>query len=92
MDEVIVWGNKNHGVSIGEMPQDLAGGYISDGANLGYLGVTNTLKTPFTQVSFTEKTIQDYGDPSQPINGVIINMPSVRTSGCTMYNDFLFVV
>lgn len=42
MDEVIVWGNKNHGVSIGEMPQDLAGGYISDGANLGYLGVTNT--------------------------------------------------
>lgn len=88
MDEVIVWGNKNHGVSIGEMPQDLAGGYISDGANLGYLGVTNTLKTPFTQVSFTEKTIQDYGDPSQPINGVIINMPSVRTSGCTMYNDF----
>lgn len=88
LDEVIVLGNRPNQVGIGEQPGTLDGGYQSNGSNLGFLGLTDVMKTPFTQVGFTEKTIQDYGDPSQPINGVISNMPSVKTSGCTMYNDF----
>lgn len=88
LNEVIVLGNRPNVVGIGEKVEDLPGGYISQGANLGFLGVTDVRKTPFTQISFTEKSIRDWGDPSQPVNGIIENMPSVKTSGCTMYNDF----
>lgn len=86
--DVLVWGNRWNSISVGQTSEDMPGGYISQGARLGFLGETNILKTPFTQFSFTEKAIQDYGDPSQPINSVAANMPSVKTSGCTMYNDF----
>ena len=88
LQDVLVWGNRWDSISVGQTSEDLPGGYISQGARLGFLGETNILKTPFTQFSFTEKAIQDYGDPSQPINSVAANIPSVKTSGCTMYNDF----
>ena len=88
LQDVLVWGNRWDSISVGQTSEDLPGGYISQGARLGFLGETSILKTPFTQFSFTEKAIQDYGDPSQPINSVAVNMPSVKTSGCTMYNDF----
>ena len=88
LQDVLVWGNRWNSISVGQTSEDMPGGYISQGARLGFLGETNILKTPFTQFSFTEKAIQDYGDPSQPINSVAANMPSVKTSGCTMYNDF----
>lgn len=88
LQDVLVWGNRWDSISVGQTSEDLPGGYISQGARLGFLGETSILRTPFTQFSFTEKAIQDYGDPSQPINSVAVNMPSVKTSGCTMYNDF----
>lgn len=88
LQDVLVWGNRWNSISVGQTSEDMPGGYISQGARLGFLGETNILKTPFTQFSFTEKAIQDYGDPSQPINSVAANIPSVKTSGCTMYNDF----
>lgn len=88
LNEVIVLGNKVNQVSVGQTAKVRADGYIATGTGMGYLGITDTLKTPFTEKTFTEKAIQDYGDPSQPVNGVIQNMPSVKTSGCTMYNDF----
>ncbi len=88
LDEVIVLGNRPDRISIGQTPKVMADGYTHSGVSMGYLGMTDTMKAPFTGKSFTEKAIHDYGDPSQPINGVIQNMPSVKTSGCTMYNDF----
>ena len=56
LQDVLVWGNRWDSISVGQTSEDLPGGYISQGARLGFLGETSILKTPFTQFSFTEKS------------------------------------
>jgi len=88
LDGIVVMGNRENQVEVGQPVSVNPDGYTTKGVSMGYLGMTDVMKSPFTQTGFAEKTIEDYGDPSQPINGVIVNMPSVKTSGTTMYNDF----
>lgn len=65
------------------------GGYVHTDSRLGLLGNKSVMDVPFTQVSFTEKAISDYGSPAQPLQQVLINEPSVRVaSSSPMYSDF----
>lgn len=66
----------------------LPGGFVSREGNLGRLGNKNIMDMPFTQTSFTEKTIEKFNDPSAQLTGVLVNTPSVKSSSYTLYNDF----
>ena len=79
LDEVVVEGEAN----------TLPGGFISETAKVGVFGNEDILDTPFTQNIYTQKTIEMFEDPNQPLNGVLANNPSVRIgSASTMYTDF----
>lgn len=82
MSEVIIEGQRE------VLPAAYNGGNIATASSGNLLGEKDVMDTPFTTITLTNKTIEDYGDPSQPISSVLINNPSVRTSSSTMYNDF----
>lgn len=67
---------------------NLPGGFVSREGNLGRLGNKDLMDMPFTQTSFTEKTIEKFNDPSAQLTGVLVNTPSVKSSSYTLYNDF----
>lgn len=66
----------------------IPGGFLSREGNLGRLGNKDLMDMPFTQTSFTQKTIESFNDPSAQLTGVLINTPSVKSSSYTLYNDF----
>lgn len=66
----------------------MAGGAVNTSYDAGIMGVQDLKDTPFTAVSFTEKTIKNYSDPTQPLPSILVNDPSVRSTGTTFYDDF----
>ena len=69
--------------------EELPGGFIYKKARNGILGSADIMDIPFTQFSYTEKTIETFGNPSLPLNNILINNPSIRTSSTSpMYTDF----
>ncbi|MDR1606835.1 MAG: TonB-dependent receptor [Deltaproteobacteria bacterium] len=68
---------------------ELPGGFIYKNARNGVLGGMDIMDIPFTQFNYTEKTVRTFGDSSLPLNLVLINNPSIRTSNTSpMYSDF----
>lgn len=79
LDEMIVEGRR----------ENLPGNFIAAKDRVGLLGETDILDVPFTQNRYTFKTLEVFGNPNQPLNGVLGNNPSVRiASNSTMYTDF----
>jgi iron complex outermembrane receptor protein len=69
--------------------EELPGGFIYRKARNGVMGGMDIMDIPFTQFSYTEKTVEDFGDPSLPLNLILVNNPSIRTSNTSpMYTDF----
>lgn len=67
----------------------LPGGYQVQTSRLGILGNVAVQDVPFTQRNYSEKTIENFYDPNQAINGVLANNPSIRVgSASPMYTDF----
>lgn len=67
----------------------LPGGFVSAENRVGVLGNIDVIDVPFTQKQYTEKTIETFYDPNQPINGTLANNPSIRIgSPSPMYTDF----
>lgn len=52
-----------------------AGGQVATGGQVGLLGNRSFMDTPFSQVSYTQKTIQD--QQAKSLNEVLLNDPSV---------------
>lgn len=81
LDEVIVEADREKVVQ--------PGGFIYNDAKNGILGSTNIMNIPFSQIGYTKKTIETFGDPSQPLNTILVNNPSIRTSSSSpRYTDF----
>lgn len=53
-----------------------AGGQVATGGQVGLLGNRNFMDTPFSQISYTQKTIQD--QQARSLNEVLLNDPSVN--------------
>lgn len=67
----------------------LPGGFVASEDRVGILGSIEAIDVPFTQKKYTEKTIENFADPNQPLNGVLANNPSIRVgSPSPMYTDF----
>lgn len=58
-----------------QLPEAYAGGQVAKGAQVGMLGNRSVLNTPFSQTSYTNKTIQD--QQARTLNDVLANEPSV---------------
>jgi len=62
---------------LGNLPPAYAGGQVAIGGGLGLLGNRSTMDTPFSQTSYTSKTIQD--QQARTVGDVVANDPSVRS-------------
>ena len=65
-------------------------GFATHTGNVGILGERNTMDTPFTVTNITQASIQDFGDPSQPLDSILAQSPAIRQSGSVLHNDFTF--
>lgn len=83
LDTVYVYGDKDR-----EEIQPMAGGAVNTAYGAGVMGNQKLHDIPFTVVSMTKKTIENYSDPTQPLPSVLVNNPSVRSTASTFYDDF----
>lgn len=83
LDTVYVYANRDKQV------EAIPGGYQNKQGPVGILGVKDALETPFQQTNLAQKTIDTFAaTPSEQSVNVLINVPSIRNSGSTLYNDF----
>ena len=83
LDTVYVYGNRDNQV------EAIPGGYQNKQGPVGILGIKDTMETPFQQTNLSQKTINTFAaTPSEQSVNVLINVPSIRNSGSTLYNDF----
>src|SRR5690606_3919590 len=57
--EWMTTGNPAPTKALGNLPAAYAGGQVATGGGLGMLGNRSAMDTPFSQTSYTAKTIQD---------------------------------
>lgn len=82
LDEVVVNADK-------DKIQEIPGGYQNKNGVVGIWGVKDTMDTPFQETNLAQKTIKTFAaTPSEQSVNVLINVPSIRNSGSTLYNDF----
>jgi iron complex outermembrane receptor protein len=63
--------------ALGAPPVPYAGGQVATGSQLGFLGNRGVMNTPFNQVSYTAKLMQD--QQARTVADVLANDPSVRS-------------
>lgn len=66
----------------------MPGGFAKNTSSLGMLGEKQIMDTPFAMMDLTNKTIETFGGPNQPLQSVLANNPAVRIQGTTLHNDF----
>lgn len=67
---------------------ELPGGFANSSASVGILGNKDVMETPLSSYSITEKTLDTFGTPSQPMDNAFAGVPSVRTAGSILHGDF----
>lgn len=65
----------------------LPGGFASKKGTMGILGDKDIMDVPFSEVTLTEKSIETFGGPNQPLQSVLVNNPAIRVEGTTLHND-----
>ncbi len=79
LDEIVVEGSRD----------TLPGGLVSKSGVVGIMGNKDVMDVPFQQTNIAEGAIERFGaDPSQASTAILVNVPSIRTSSSTIYNDF----
>lgn len=78
LDEVVVEADKDA----------LPGSYVKTKGSIGILGEKSILDVPFSNMNITQKTIETFGGPNQPLQSILANNPAVRIQGTTLHNDF----
>lgn len=68
----------------------LQGDFVSTKGDVGFLKDQDIMKTPFSVTNLEEKTINIFGDASQPLDSILANSPAIRQSGSILHNDFTF--
>lgn len=70
----------------GSLPKPYAGGQVARGGQVGMLGHKDVMDTPFSQTSYTNKTIQN--QQAQTLQDVLSNDPSIVMSTHGSGNDY----
>lgn len=86
MEKVVVEGE----IDKKDSSDTLTGGFIAKRGSVGFLGEKNVMDTPFTQTTLTNKTIEYFGNSSQPLDSILTNSPAIQAAGSVLHNDFTF--
>ncbi len=78
LDEVVVEASRD----------TVAGDYVNTKSSVGILGDKDVMKTPFSVTSVSEKTLDLYLGPNEPLDKALVGVPSVRASGSVLHGDF----
>lgn len=74
----------------GEGDPILQGGLMSTESIVGFLGHRSVMEVPFSQTNVTEKALETFGGPDKPLDSVLVNSPSIRSTGSILHSDFYF--
>lgn len=67
----------------------IGGGYVYSNGEMGMLGHVEIMKSSFQQNNLTNKAVTTFSnDVSTSATSVLVNVPSVRTAGNTLYTDY----
>ncbi|SLM50103.1 putative tonB-dependent receptor protein [Nitrospira japonica] len=75
---------------LGELPPEYAGGDLARGGRVGVLGNRDIMDTPFTQMNYTSKIIQD--QQARYLGDVLRNDPSVQLAQQTSTGFLTFSI
>lgn len=75
---------------IGTVPAPYAGGQVGSGTRVGLLGNRSAFDTPFSTTGYTDKLMRD--QQSQVLSDVVLNDPTIRTSGARLANADQFMI
>ena len=78
LDEVVVEASRDK----------VAGDYVNTKGSVGILGDKEVMKTPFSVTNVSEKTMDLYLGPNEPLDKALVGIPSVRASGSVLHGDF----
>ena len=68
---------------------ELPGGLVNETAKMGVFGNKSVMEIPYSEMSMTQKSVETFVNPAGPLQSVLINNPSIRTSSTSpMYSDF----
>ena len=70
--------------------RDAGEAFVAREGTVGILGTQDTMKTPFTVTNITEKTVESFSNPTQPLDSLLAGSPAIRQSGSILHNDFTF--
>lgn len=70
--------------------RDSGEAFVAREGTVGILGTQDTMKTPFTVTNITEKTVESFSNPTQPLDSILAGSPAIRQSGSILHNDFTF--
>ena len=70
--------------------RDVGEAFVAREGTVGILGTQDTMKTPFTVTNITEKTVESFSNPTQPLDSLLAGSPAIRQSGSILHNDFTF--
>mgnify|MGYP000986932082 FL=1 len=70
--------------------RDSGEAFVAREGTVGILGTQDTMKTPFTVTNITEKTVESFSNPTQPLDSLLAGSPAIRQSGSILHNDFTF--
>ena len=70
--------------------RDAGEAFVAREGTVGVLGTQDTMKTPFTVTNITEKTVESFSNPTQPLDSLLAGSPAIRQSGSILHNDFTF--
>lgn len=70
--------------------RDAGEAFVAREGMVGILGTQDTMQTPFTVTNITEKTVESFSNPTQPLDSLLAGSPAIRQSGSILHNDFTF--
>ena len=66
----------------------LPGGMAKTQGAVGILGDKDVMDTPFSVTNVSEKTLDKFLGPNEPLDKALVGIPSVRASGSILHGDF----
>lgn len=76
------------GVTVEATRYVLPGGMVATRGDVGLLGNKNVMEVPYSQTNISEEAFKVFGGLNQPIDNVLVNIPSVRQTGTMLHGDF----
>lgn len=66
----------------------LPGEYVKASGTVGIIGNKSVMETPFSTTNISQKTLDLFLGPNEPLDKALVGVPSIRASGSVLHGDF----